>query len=86
MYRGMEHGRNNVNRYIAPVLSALVVMALAAGYAVFFFLVLNDISVGRVVKVIITLASLFVIIGVAAALISRIKELRRGQEDDLGKY
>ena len=75
-----------MNRYIAPVISALVVMALAAGYAVFFFLVLNEINVGHLVKIIVSLVALFVIIGVAAALISRIKELRRGQEDDIGKY
>ncbi len=75
-----------MNRYLAPVLSALVVAALAVGYAVFFFLVIEDIQIERAIKIVIAAGSLFVVIGVSAALLSRIKELRGGQEDDLGKY
>ena len=75
-----------MSKYVAPVLSALVVIVLAAGYALFFFLVLQDAQVEQVVMVIIAAVSAFVVIGVGAALIFRIRELKGGQEDDLGKY
>lgn len=75
-----------MNKYVAPVLSALVVMMLAAGYAAFFFLVLDDMDVEKVVMVVIASISGLVVVGVAWALVARIRELRGGQEDDLGKY
>ena len=75
-----------MTKYVAPVVSALVIIALVASYAVFLFLILDDIDVARAVKMIIAIAAAFVVLGVSAALVSRIKELRGGQEDDLGKY
>ena len=75
-----------MNKYVAPILSALVVIVLAAAYALFFFLVLEDAEMDRVVMIIIAAISGFVVIGVGVALILRIREIRGGQEDDLGKY
>ena len=75
-----------MSKYVAPALSALVVAALAVAYAVFLFLVIDSIDVGRVVRFIIAAVSLFVVIGVGAALVLRIRELRGGQEDDIGEY
>ena len=75
-----------MNKYVAPILSALVVILLAAGYATFFFLVLKDAQVERVVMIIIAALSAFVVIGVGVALVLRIRELKGGQEDDIGKY
>ena len=67
---------------VAPVVSALVIAGFAAAYAIFFFLILDGIEVVGVV----TAAALFVIGGMAAAVVSRIRELRGGIEDDIGKY
>ena len=75
-----------MGKYAAPILSALVIVVLSVGYAVFLFLIMDDIDVGRAVKVIIAILTGGVVVGISAALISRIKELKRGQEDDLGKY
>lgn len=75
-----------MTKYVAPVLSAIVVIALVAGYALFWFLVLDEADIEQAFKIIITVVALFVTIGVSAALISRIKELKRGQEDDISKY
>jgi uncharacterized membrane-anchored protein YitT (DUF2179 family) len=75
-----------MSKYVAPVLSALVVIVLAAGYAAFFFLVLQDAQVERVVMVIIAAVSAFVVIGVGIALVLRIREIKGGEEDDIGKY
>lgn len=75
-----------MSKYVGPVLSALVVMVLAAGYAAFFFFVLANMDVEKVVMIVIASISGFVVIGVAWALVARIRELRGGQEDDLGEY
>lgn len=75
-----------MNKYLPAILSALVVIVLAAAYAVFWFLVIDDAEMMNVVRIIIASISIFVVIGIAWALISRIRELRGGQEDDLGKY
>ena len=75
-----------MRNYVAPAISALVIIVLAAGYAVFFFLVIRGIDATTSIKAIVAAAALFVVIGVSVALVSRIKELRGGQEDDLGKY
>ena len=75
-----------MGKYTAPVLSALVVVVLAGAYGAFLFLVLNGAEIEGVVRYIIAAVVLFVVIGVAVALISRIRELRRGQEDDIGQY
>ncbi len=75
-----------MKKYLPAILSALVVIVLAAAYAVFWFLVIDDAEMVNAVRIIIASISLFVVIGVAWALISRIRELRGGQEDDLGKY
>lgn len=72
--------------YLPAILSALAVIILAAGYAAFWFLVIDDADIVVIVKVIISVIALFVIVGVGWALFSRIRELRGGQEDDLGKY
>ncbi len=75
-----------MKKYLPAILSALVVIGLAAAYAVFWFLVIDDAEIENVVRIIIASISLFVVIGVAWALISRIRELRGGQEDDLSEY
>jgi len=75
-----------MNKYIPAILSALVVIVLTAAYAVFWFFVLDEADVENIVRIIVAVISLFVVIGVGWALISRIRELRGGQEDDLGKY
>jgi len=75
-----------MKKYLPAILSALIVIVLATAYAVFWFLVIDDAEMVNAVRIIIASISLFVVIGVGWALISRIRELRGGQEDDLGKY
>ena len=75
-----------MNKYVAPVISALVIIALSVAYAIFLFLVLDEIDVVRAIRVMIAVGVGGVVVGISAALVSRIRELRGGQEDDLGKY
>jgi len=75
-----------MNKYIAPVLSACAVVLLVAAYVVFWFVVLDKAEILGILKIVITVAAVLVICGIGAALFSRIRELKRGQEDDIGKY
>lgn len=73
-------------KYLPAILSALVVILLTIGYAAFIYLAVMEVDVTVVVKVLIAAGALFVIGGVGWALMSRIRELKEGQEDDLGQY
>ncbi len=75
-----------MNKYLGPVLSALVVVLLTAAYVVFWFLVLDKADILRFMKIVISVVAILTICGIGAALFSRIRELKRGQEDDIGKY
>jgi len=75
-----------MNKYMPAILSALVVILLAAAYAAFWFLVIDEADIENIVRIIVAVISLFVVVGVGWALISRIRELKGGQEDDIGKY
>jgi len=75
-----------MKKYIAPIISALAVALLVAAYAVFWFFVIDEAEISGIIKIGITVAAVLVIGGIAAALFSRIKELKEGQEDDIGKY
>ena len=72
--------------YMPASLSALVVIALAAAYLGGVLIVIRTVSDAVLVQVIIAGVGLIGIGGVAWALVSRILELKRGQEDDIGKY
>ncbi len=72
--------------YVPEILSALVVVLLTIGYAAFIYFALMEVDVTNVVRIVIAVVALFVIGGVGWALVSRIRELKGGQEDDLGKY
>lgn len=73
-------------KYLPAILSALVVIVLTVGYAAFIYLAILEVDVTRWIRVLIAAAALFVVVGVGWALVSRIRELKGGQEDDLGEY
>jgi hypothetical protein len=75
-----------MGRFIAPVLSALVVAIMAAAYAGFFFVVLDGTEIDNTIRYVVAGLVLLVIGGLTVAVVQRIRELRGGQEDDIGKY
>ena len=72
--------------YAPAVLSALVVIALSAGYFGGVLFVIRSVTGSVIAQVAIAVVGLAGIGGVGWALVSRILELKRGQEDDLGNY
>ena len=74
---------NHWKKMIAPIVVALVITLYYIGIAVFFVKIPGIPTLIKVLMVVIPLALAVVMIGV---LISRIKEINGGEEDDLSQY
>lgn len=75
-----------MKRYTAPILSAIGVAVIIAVFGGFYFIIFEAIPGASCMRFLI-LGLVLVALGVLlAVLIQRIKEIKRGEEDDLGKY
>lgn len=74
---------NHWKKMIAPIVVALVITLYYIGIAVFFVKIPGIPTLIKVLMVVIPLALAVVMIGV---LISRIKEIKGGEEDEASKY
>ena len=75
-----------MKRYIAPFISAIAVALIIVAFGLFYFLIFREIP-GTGYIGFIFIAVTVVAVGVmAAVLVQRIKEIKEGDEDDLGKY
>lgn len=74
---------NHWKKMIAPIVVALIIILYYVGIAVFFVKIPGISTVIKILMVVIPLALAVVMTGV---LISRIKEIRGGEEDDLSQY
>lgn len=70
-------------KMIAPIVIALIIILYYIGIAVFFVKIPGIPAAIKILMVVIPLALAAVMTGV---LISRIKEIRGGEEDDLSHY
>ncbi len=75
-----------MKRYIAPVLSALAVGIVIAAFGIFYFVIFKKIPGASIIGFIFAAGALVGLAALAAVLVQRIKEIRQGEEDDLGKY
>lgn len=74
---------NHWKKMIAPIVVALIIILYYVGIAVFFVKIPVISTVIKIMMVVIPLVLAVVMTGV---LISRIKEIRGGEEDDLSQY
>lgn len=74
---------NHWKKMIAPIVVALVITLYYIGIAVFFVKIPGIPTLIKVLMVVIPLALAVVMTGV---LISRIKEIKGGEEDEASKY
>ncbi len=70
-------------KMIAPIVVALIIILYYVGIAVFFMKIPGISAVIKILTVVIPLVLAVVMVGV---LISRIKEIQGGEEDDLSQY
>lgn len=73
----------NWKKMTAPIIIASIIIAYYIGIAVFLMVVPGVPAVIRVLMIVVPLILAAVMLGV---LISRIKEIRGGEEDDLSQY
>jgi multisubunit Na+/H+ antiporter MnhB subunit len=75
-----------MKRYFAPLLSAIITAIIILLFGLFYFLIFRKIpGIGFLGYIFIAIAVISVGI-MTAVLIQRIKEIKEGEEDDLGKY
>ena len=70
-------------KMIAPIVIALVIILYYVGIAAFFMTIPSIPAVVKILMVVIPMILAAVMLGV---LISRIKEIQGGEEDDLSQY
>lgn len=77
-----------MQKYLGAIISALLTVGLVAVYWGFILRVAGgaDVNALRVLRLIAGVIILFVGGGITFALVQRVRELNRGQEDDLGQY
>ena len=75
-----------MKRYIAPFISAIVVALIIVAFGLFYFLIFKEIPGTGYIRFIFTSITVVAVGVMAAVLIQRMKEIKEGDEDDLGKY
>ena len=75
-----------MKRYVAPVLSALAAGIIIAAFGVFYFVLFRKIPGASIIGLLFAALALIGLGVLAAVLIQRIREIKRGEDDDLGKY
>lgn len=74
---------NHWKKMVAPIVVALIIILYYVGIAVFFVMIP---SISTVIKILMAVIPLVLAVVMAGVLISRIKEINGGEEDDLSQY
>ena len=82
----MDDANKKLDKYTGSIISAVLAVLLICVFGLLYFFIFKEIpGVGYIGYIFIGIA--LVAVGVTAAvLIQRIREIKRGEEDDLGKY
>jgi CHASE2 domain-containing sensor protein len=72
----------HLNKKIAPIVVAICL----AGYYIIGVIILLKLNFPNIIKIIALIVSIIIAMVIVMVLIERIKEINRGEEDDLGKY
>ncbi len=74
---------NHWKKMVAPIVVALIIILYYVGIAVFFVMIPG---ISTVIKILMAVIPLVLAVVMAGVLISRIKEINGGEEDDLSQY
>ena len=72
----------NKKKLVAPIVVTILMVLLVIGYLILWLDILKPLWV-KIASIVVCLALIGVNIGV---LVERVKELKKGEEDDLSKY
>lgn len=75
----MNHGK----KMIAPIIVSIIVIVWLLGNVIFYLLMNNVNTPSKIIYIFVSIVLSGVMLGV---LISRIREIKGGEEDDLSKY
>ena len=75
-----------MKKIVAPVIVTFVILAFIALYASLYFFVIDTLAIKTIAKIIILAIAVGLSAVMIAVLVQRIKEIKGGEEDDLGKY
>ena len=74
--------KKHLNKIIAPVIVSFCLICAFLAYG----LLLINLDIPNIFIIIIVIAAIILTIVVVMVLLERIKEIKKGEEDDLGKY
>jgi len=74
--------KKHLKKILPPVIVSICLICIYIAYGFFFV----NLDIPNFIKLIVLIVSIIVAIVVVMVLIERIKEIKGGEEDDLGKY
>lgn len=75
-----------MSKYVIPVIIVLIVLLFLAGYGLGILSIPDATPSVQIIKLVFILGIIVLSIGLVLVLIQRFKEIKGGNEDDLGKY
>ena len=86
VYNKVINGEKIMKRYIAPFISAIAVALIIVAFGLFYFLIFKEMPGTGYIRFIFIAITIVAVGVMVAVLIQRIREIKEGDEDDLGKY
>ena len=78
--------KDTVRKYQESVTVTVLIIAILLSFAGFVYYFHQNGALSREILIILAAVFLVILVGVSAALFTRIKEIRKGEEDDLSQY
>jgi heme A synthase len=75
-----------MEKHLKKVVAPVIITIGLIGYHIIYGIVIVKLNIPNIIKIIVLIFSIVITIVVIAVLIERIKEIKGGEEDDLGKY
>jgi hypothetical protein len=73
-------------KYFKRIIAPVIITICLIGYYIVYGTVIAKLNVPNIIKIVALVFSIIITIVTIMVLVERIKEIQRGEEDDLGKY
>ena len=75
-----------MGKHFKKIISPVIITICLIGYYIIYGTVIAKLNVPNIIKIAALIFSIIITIVTIMVLVERIKEIQRGEEDDLGKY